>query len=84
MLGGGGYEVSTMPVVYPLGTVSVSSFGSFSSVGSSSKPSHSSFPLSLYLISRYIQDYFKKKRGRDENSLIHSRRSPGARRRGSK
>ena len=37
---GGGEEVNYMPFVYPRGTVSVSSLGSFSSVGSSSKPSH--------------------------------------------
>ena len=48
MLGVRGDEVSIMPVVYPHGTDSVSSLGSFSSVGSSSKTSHPSFPLSLY------------------------------------
>ena len=47
MLGGGGDEFSFMPVVYPHGTVSVSSLGSFSYVGSSSKTSHTSLPLSL-------------------------------------
>ena len=47
MLGGGGDEFSDMPVFYPRGTISVSSLGSFSSVGSSSKPSHSFLPLSL-------------------------------------
>ena len=41
--------------------VSVSSLGSFSSVGSSSKPSHSYLPLSLG--AHHIQEYFKKKRG---------------------
>ena len=40
MLGGGGDEVSIMPVFYPRGTVSVLSLNYFSSVGSSSKPSH--------------------------------------------
>ena len=40
MLGGGGDEVSFMPVVYSRGTVSVSSLGYFSSIASSSKPSH--------------------------------------------
>ena len=34
MLGGDGDEVSTTPTVYPRGTVSVSSLGYFSSVGS--------------------------------------------------
>ena len=43
----GGDEVNYVPFVYPRGTVSVSSLGSFSSVGSSSKPSHPSLPLSL-------------------------------------
>ena len=33
-------EFIILPVVYPCGTVSVSSLGSFSSVGSSSKTSH--------------------------------------------
>ena len=51
-----------MPVVYPLGNVSVSSLGSVSSVGSSSKPSHTYLPVSVG--SRHIQEYFKKKRGR--------------------
>ena len=46
MIGDGGEEVSIVPVLYPRGTVSVSSIGSFSSVGYSSKPSHPSFPLS--------------------------------------
>ena len=44
---GGGDEVSIVPFVYTRGKVGVSSLGSFSSVGSSSKPSHPSFPLSL-------------------------------------
>ena len=43
----GGDEVSIVPFVYPRGTVSVSSLGYFSLVGSSSEPSHPSFPLSL-------------------------------------
>ena len=58
----GGEEVNYMPLVYPRGTVSVSSLGSFLSVGSSSKPSHPSLPLSLG--SHNIQEYFKRKRGR--------------------
>ena len=62
MLGDGGYEVSVMPVVYPRGTVSVSSLGSFSSIGSSYKPSHPSLPLSLGV--NRIQEYFNNKRGR--------------------
>ena len=45
--GGRGDEVSIMPVSYLFGTVSVSSPGYFSSVGSSSKPSHPSLLISL-------------------------------------
>ena len=59
---GGVDEVSIVPFVYPRGTVSVSSLGSFSSVGYSSKPFHPYLPLSLG--SHHIQEYFKKKRGR--------------------
>ena len=62
MLGGGGNEVSIAPFVYPRGTVSVSSLGYLLSVGSSSKPSHPSLPVSVG--ARHIQEYFKKKRGR--------------------
>ena len=47
MFGYGGEKVSIVTVVYPRGTVSISSLGFFLSVGSSSKPSHSSLPLSL-------------------------------------
>ena len=62
MLGDGGEEVGIVPVVYPCGTVSISSFGSFLSVGYSSKPAHPSFPLSIE--ARHIQEYLNKKRGR--------------------
>ena len=62
MLGGGGEEVSIVPIVYPCGTVSVSSLGSFLSIGYSSKPSHTSLPVSLG--AQQIQEYFKNKRGR--------------------
>ena len=62
VLGGGGDEVSIMPVVYPRVTVNVSSLGSFLYVGSSSKPSRPCLPISL--IVHRIQDYFRKKRGR--------------------
>ena len=58
----GGEEVNYLPFVYPRGAVSVSSLGYFSSVGSSSKPSHPYLPLSLG--AHHIQEYFKKKRGR--------------------
>ena len=44
---GGGDEVSTMPIVYPHGKVSISSPGYFSSVGSSSKHSRPSLPVYL-------------------------------------
>ena len=47
MLGDGGEDVSIVPVVYPRGTVSVSSLGSFSYFGSSSKPYHPSLPVSV-------------------------------------
>ena len=63
----GGDEVNIVPFVYPRGTVSVSSLGSFSSVGSSSKPSHPS--LSLSLGARHIEEYFKKKRGRKRRPI---------------
>ena len=63
VLGGGGDEVSVMTVVYPCGTVIVSSLGSFMYVGSSSKPSHPSIPLSIGV--HRIQEYFKKKMGRN-------------------
>ena len=58
----GGDEVSIVPFVYPRGTVSVSSLGYFSSVGSSSKPSHPSLTPSLGAC--HIPEHFKKKRGR--------------------
>ena len=51
-----------MPFVYPRGTVSVSSLGSFSSVGSLSKPFHYYLPVSVG--AHHIQEYFNKKRGR--------------------
>ena len=62
VLGGGGDEAHKIPVVYPRGVVIISSIGSFSSVGSSSKPSFTYLPL--YLGARHIKDYFKKKKGR--------------------
>ena len=61
MLGGGGEDISVVPVVYPRGAVSVSSLGYFLSVGSSSKPYHPSLPVSLEAL--HIQEYFKNKRG---------------------
>ena len=62
MLGDGGEYVRIVTFVYPRETVSVSSLGSFSSVGSSSKPSNPSFPVSVGAC--HIQEYFKKKRER--------------------
>ena len=56
-----------MPVIYPLGAVSVSSLCSLSFVGSSSKPFHTSVPL--YLIVHSIQDYFKKTWGRKQKYI---------------
>ena len=67
MLGYRGGEVRIMSVVSPRESVSVSSIGYFSSIGSSSRPSHSSFNLSLG--SRYIQEYFKKKKGRKQKFI---------------
>ena len=55
-------KINIVPFVYPRGTVSVSSLGYFSSVGSSYEPSHPSLPLSIG--ARHVQEYFKKKRGR--------------------
>ena len=62
MLGGGGEEVSVVPVVYNHGTVSVSSLGSFSSVGYYSKLSHPSLPVSIGAF--HIQEYLKNRRSR--------------------
>ena len=46
----GGDEFNYVTFVYPRGTVSVSSLGSFSSVVSSSKPSHPSLTLHPLLL----------------------------------
>ena len=62
VLGDGGEDVSIVPIVYPHRTVSVSSIGYFWSVGSSSKPSNPSLPLSLR--ERHIQEYSNNKWGR--------------------
>ena len=61
MFGGGGDEVSIIPVVNPRGPVSVSSLVYFSSVFFSSKTSHPTLPLSLGAC--HIQECFNKKRG---------------------
>ena len=78
IIGGGSDEFIIIPVVYPRGTVIVSSIGYFSSVGSSSKTSRPSLPL--YIGARHIQDYFKNKRWRKKKLLIHSRIRSGKRR----
>ena len=62
MLGGGGDDVIIIPVVYPSGMVIVQSHNYLSSVGYYSKPSHSSFTLSIY--NCHIQKYLKNKRER--------------------
>ena len=50
----GGEDVSIVPVVYPCGTVSLSSLGYFYSVGSYYKPSRPSLPVSVR--ARHIQE----------------------------
>ena len=62
VLGDGGQDISIVPVVYSRRTVSVSSLGSFSFVGSPSKPSHPSLTVSFG--ASQIQEYFKNTRGR--------------------
>ena len=57
-----------MPGVYLLGPVSVSSLGYFLPVGYFSKTYHYSLPLSLGEL--HIQEYFKKKRGRERGLFI--------------
>ena len=66
----GGDKVSIVPFVYYRGMVGVSSLGYFSSIGSSSKPSHPSLPLSLGAY--HIQEYFKKKRRRKRKFIRSS------------
>ena len=63
VLGGGGDEVSIMPVVSPRETVSASSLGSILFVGSSFKTSHTSLPI--YLGAHHIQENFKNNRRRN-------------------
>ena len=71
MTGYGGEGVSIVTVVYPCGKVSVSSHGSFLSVGYYSKTFYTSF--TLYLGICHIQEYLKKKRGR-KRKLIRSQK----------
>ena len=75
----GGDDVNIVPFVYPCGTVSVSSLGSFSSVGSSSKSSHPYLPLSLSEHTT-LKSISRRRGEENENSLSHSRRRPGMRR----
>ena len=73
----GGDDVNYMPFVYPRGTVSVSSLGSFLSVDSSSKP-----PILLCLSLSEHTTFKSISRGRggeNENPFSHSRRRPGRR-----
>ena len=67
VLEGGGEDVIIVPVVCTHGKVSVSSLGYFSYVGSSYKPSHPYFPVTLG--ARYIQEYFNNKRGRKQKFI---------------
>ena len=70
VIGYGVEDVNIATFVYLRGTVSVSSLDYFSSVGSSSKPSHPSLPVSIG--TRHIQEYLKKKRGRKRKFInIH-------------
>ena len=71
----GGDEVNYVTFVYPRGTVSVSSLGSFSSVGSSSKPSHPSLPLSLR--AHNILEYSRRKRGRKRTFIKPEQENAG-------
>ena len=64
MLGDGGENVSIVPVVYPNGTVSVSSLDYFLSVGYYSKTSNPSLTFSFRAL--HIQEYLKNKRVRSQ------------------
>ena len=79
--GGGVDKVSIISVVSLRGPFGILSLGSFLSVGSSSKPSHSSLPSSLG--ARHINKFFKKRKGSKKNLLSHSMRRTGARNGGS-
>ena len=68
VLGDRDEEVSIVPVLYPHGTVSISLLGYFSSVGSSYKTSHTSFPLSCGAC--HIQEYFDKKWGMKQKFIM--------------
>ena len=61
MIGYVGVEVSIVTGVYPRGTVSISSLGYFSSMGSSYKPSHPYFLLSLEEC--HVQEFSRRRGG---------------------
>ena len=67
MIRGGDDYFIIMYVVSPCDSVSVSSLGYFSPVGSSSKPSRYSFPLSIGEF--HTQEYFKNKRGSNQEFI---------------
>ena len=83
MLGGGGDEVSNLPVVFPRGAVSVSSLNYFSYVGSYSKPSYYCLTLSLseHTIFKSIS---RIKGGGIKDVSMHRMRRPGMRNGGRK
>ena len=67
MIRGGDDYFIIMYVVSPCDSVSVSSLGYFSPVGSSSKPSRYSFTLSIRVF--HTREYFKKKRGSNQKFI---------------
>ena len=56
-----------MPIFYPCGTVSFSSLGYFLSIVSTPEPSHYFLLLSLGV--HHIQEYFNKKRDRNQKYI---------------
>ena len=73
----GGDEVNYVPFVYPYGTVSVSSLGSFHLLVLLLNP-----PILLCLfLSEHttFRSISRERGGENENSLSHSRRRPGRR-----
>ena len=67
VLGGGGKEVSKVPVAYPRGVIIFSSLGSFLSVGYSYKPSYPFPPL--YIGARHNHEYSNKRRDRKRKCI---------------
>ena len=78
VIGYGGEDVSIVHVVYPRGTVIISSLGSLLYVGSSSKPSNTYFTISL-LEHATLKSISRRRGRRNKNSLSHRRSSPGMR-----